>query len=227
MPVTWSVFDLIGPVMIGPSSSHTAGACRLGYMAQAIYGAFEKVEIQLHGSFAAVYEGHCTDLALVAGCLRMRAHDFDLKRSFEVAKERGIEFDIIPTNLGTDLHPNTVKFIFDGNEDRSVTGSSIGGGKAMISHIGKMPIEVSLEHSTILIHTNDSDVSLKSIIQMLEEAGKEVVKIKTGQYKSYTIYAAEVMDWYNAEDVAMFEAVDGVNWVKYVNHISNFVELND
>lgn len=225
MPVTWSVFDLIGPVMIGPSSSHTAGACTLGYMAQAVYGNFKKVDIQLHGSFADVYEGHCTDLALVAGLLRMRPYDFDLRRSFEVAKERGIEFQIIPTNLGSELHPNTVRFIFDDNTDRTIMGSSIGGGKALINYIGKVPLEVSLDHSTILIHTNGRTLLPKKVLDALESIGKEVLKISTGEYKAYTIYAAEVMDWYTPEDLKVFEEMEGVEWVKYVNHLSNYVDI--
>lgn len=227
MVISWSVFDVIGPVMVGPSSSHTAGACRLGYMARAINGKFNKADIYLHGSFAEVYEGHCTDVAILAGLLRMDSHDSRLKDSFQIAQQEGLEYTIIPTDLGEEFHPNTVKLVFDDNEARSVTGSSVGGGKAIINHIGKIPITISLEHSTLIIHFGHGIIKATEVIDEVNKSGKTIVNISTGQYKSNSILAIEVKEWFETEELDHFSKIEGVNWVRFVNHISNFVNLDE
>ncbi len=131
----YSVFDILGPIMIGPSSSHTAGAARLGKEAREIVGEdFKAVKFYLHGSFAQTYKGHGTDRALVAGILGMEPDDDHLKDALNIAKEKGIDVEFIPADLGTDKHPNTVKMVFimkDGTE-KEVMGSSIGGGNVQM-----------------------------------------------------------------------------------------------
>lgn len=131
----YSVFDILGPIMIGPSSSHTAGAARLGKEARAIVGEdFKAVKFYLHGSFAETYKGHGTDRALVAGTLGMEPDDDHLKDALNIAKEKGIDVEFIPADLGTDKHPNTVKMVFimkDGTE-KEIVGSSIGGGNVQM-----------------------------------------------------------------------------------------------
>ena len=131
----YSVFDILGPVMIGPSSSHTAGAARLGKDARDIVGEdFKAVKFYLHGSFAQTYKGHGTDRALVAGILGMEPDDDHLKDALNIAKSKGIEIEFIPEDLGEDKHPNTVKMVFimkDGTE-KEVMGSSIGGGNVQM-----------------------------------------------------------------------------------------------
>lgn len=226
MGVSWSIFDVIGPIMVGPSSSHTAGACRIGFMAQAIYGSFKKVDIYLHGSFAEVYEGHCTDVAILAGVLKMDSHDNRLKDSFKIADEQGIEFNIIPTDLGEDLHPNTVKLVFDDDEKKSVTGSSLGGGKAIINFIGKIPVSISLEHSTLLIGFEHNQIKPTEVIDTIEKIGKNLVAITTGQYKDSSILVIEVKEWFEKTDLQNIAKIPGVNWVRFINHISNFVNLD-
>lgn len=127
----YSIFDILGPIMIGPSSSHTAGAARLGKEALKIVGEdFKSVIFYLHGSFAQTYKGHGTDRALVAGVLGMEPDDDRLRDALDIARDKGIEVEFIPTDLGPSKHPNTVKMVFikeDGSKEE-VTGSSIGGG---------------------------------------------------------------------------------------------------
>lgn len=141
----FSCFDIIGPVMVGPSSSHTAGAVRLGRLARAIAGGLpKKVEVLLHGSFVQTYRGHGTDLALIGGLLGFDTDDVRIRDSFTIAEEQGLTFRLIPTNLGEEFHPNTVKFLittFSG-EIMSVTGASIGGGNVVITHINDDEIEL-------------------------------------------------------------------------------------
>ena len=92
-----SIFDVVGPVMIGPSSSHTAGAARLAFVARQIAGEFTRVSFGLHGSFARTYRGHGTDRALVAGALGLSPQDERLRTSFDIAKERGLQYDFYLT----------------------------------------------------------------------------------------------------------------------------------
>jgi len=153
----YGVFDILGPIMIGPSSSHTAGAARLAKIAAIVSGGkIKKVEFLLHGSFAQTYKGHGTDKALVAGILNMDPWDEDLKRSFDIAAENGIEVKFTETDLG-DVHPNTVKFVItkeDGNITE-VTGSSIGGGNILVFNIDGQNVEFTGERPTILTQHKD------------------------------------------------------------------------
>lgn len=129
-----SIFNVLGPVMIGPSSSHTAGAARLSKEAARIAGGrIKKVSFGLHGSFAKTYKGHATDKALLAGVLGLDEQDENLARSYELADESGLEYEFYTTDLG-EVHENTVKMDFwmqDGHIV-TVTGSSIGGGDIKI-----------------------------------------------------------------------------------------------
>lgn len=153
----YGAFDIIGPIMIGPSSSHTAGAARLAKVAGIVAGGkIKKVEFLLHGSFARTYKGHGTDKALVAGILNMDPWDENLKKSFSIAAKKGIEFKFTETDLGN-VHPNTVKFIIT-KEDGSiteVTGSSIGGGNILIFNIDGQNVEFTGEYPTILTKHKD------------------------------------------------------------------------
>ena len=122
------VFDILGPIMVGPSSSHTAGAARLGKVARAIAGAdIEEVTFYLHGSFAKTYKGHGTDRALVAGILGMEPSDLRLRDSLEIARELGLKIGFKEADLG-DVHPNTVEFIIKGKEGNyELIGSTVFG----------------------------------------------------------------------------------------------------
>lgn len=142
MAVNWSIFDIVGPVMIGPSSSHTAGACRLGLMVNRIFGLPDYVNIHLHGSFAKVYKGHGTDKALVGGILGMDSDDERLVDSFNIAQEKGLEFQFTKGDLGSKYHSNTVKFtVRKNNQLHTIIGSSIGGGNIKIVSIDNVMVD--------------------------------------------------------------------------------------
>ena len=145
MSAEFSCFDIIGPVMVGPSSSHTAGACRLGRLARALADNTPvKVDIILHGSFAQTYKGHGTDLALIGGLLGMDTDDERIKDAEYYAKEAGLEYIIRTDDLGEDRHANTVKFIIINSYGDAFTmmGASLGGGKVMITEINDFPVEI-------------------------------------------------------------------------------------
>ncbi|HAQ41421.1 MAG TPA: L-serine ammonia-lyase, iron-sulfur-dependent, subunit beta [Clostridiales bacterium] len=176
----YGVFDILGPIMIGPSSSHTAGAARLAKVASIIAGGkIIKVEYLLHGSFAQTYKGHGTDKALVAGILNMDPWDENLKRSFDIAKEKGIELKFIETDLG-DVHPNTVKFIItkDDGSITEVTGSSIGGGNILIFNIDGQNVEFTGERPTILTHHRDLPGVISKISSILFEENINIANMR-------------------------------------------------
>lgn len=161
-----SLFDVLGPVMIGPSSSHTAGAAKLARTARTIVGKpFTHVQFGLYGSFQQTYKGHGTDYALVAGILGFREDDERLPQSFELAKKAGITYEFCPIEL-EGAHENTVRITFT-LEDGSlyfVQGSSLGGGRILITNINGLATEFTATSPTILVHQNDlpgvvSDVS--------------------------------------------------------------------
>lgn len=126
-----SAFDVIGPVMVGPSSSHTAGAARIGLLARRLLGGAPlRARLELHGSFAATGRGHATDRALVAGLLGMNSDDAALPEALELAQARGLEVEFAAVDLGDDAHPNTVRIsLLDaGGATLTGTASSLGGG---------------------------------------------------------------------------------------------------
>lgn len=151
-----SVFDIIGPVMVGPSSSHTAGAARIGKMVRTIFSKEPKtIDIYLYESFAKTYRGHGTDIALVGGLLGMEPDDDHLSESLKIAHEKGIEVFFIPQKEAAQ-HPNQVKIVVSDEDDQlSVTGISIGGGNIQITEINDVPVQFAIGQPTFLILYKD------------------------------------------------------------------------
>ena len=147
-----NIFDVIGPVMIGPSSSHTAGAVRLSLLAISILGAWPvKAQIALHGSFAQTYRGHGTDMALLAGLMGWLPDDARIPQAMDFAQKQGLEYAFSTINLGDLTHPNTVYFKLTAADGRQceVIGSSIGGGQVLVTSI-----DVSCRRSLPCIRIN-------------------------------------------------------------------------
>lgn len=182
MPI--SAFDVAGPIMVGPSSSHTAGACKIGQIARAIFsGTPEKATFYLHGSFAEVYQGHATDRALLAGVMRFITADPRLKDAFEIADKKRLKYEFITTDLGGDHHPNTVKIVLQKPGKKiSVIGSSIGGGQIKITHFNDIPIDLDAVtgrfQSMIIGHEGDHK-TLEPLIQKLREWKVPIARQKT------------------------------------------------
>lgn len=155
------VFDIIGPVMIGPSSSHTAGAVRLGLIAGKILGQRPvKVQIGLHGSFAHTYRGHGTDKALVAGIMGFGTDDARIRNALQIAGEKELTYEFTKVNLG-EAHPNTASIALMGNAGRcvKVIGSSIGGGNIIITNIDGYEVELTGRYSTLItVHCDQPGV---------------------------------------------------------------------
>ncbi|MDY3005963.1 L-serine ammonia-lyase, iron-sulfur-dependent subunit beta [Anaerococcus porci] len=177
----YGVFDIIGPVMIGPSSSHTAGAARIAQVAISIVKkGFYRVDFHLHGSFAKTYKGHGTDKALLAGVLGFKPNDKRLRDSFAIAKKEGLEFHFIKDDLGT-VHPNTAKLVFyykDGTTS-SVTGSSIGGGNIEIIEINDVLISYNGKFPTIILKYGEQKGVIYEVSKLLATNNYNIESIKT------------------------------------------------
>jgi len=173
MDRTRSIFDVVGPVMIGPSSSHTAGAVRLGLLARAILGSEPvRARILLHGSFASTGRGHGTDLALVAGLMGMHIDDPGIRDALEAAVGRGIEVLFQDTDLG-DSHPNTARFELEDASGRvlSVTGSSLGGAEVVVTRIDDFDVEITGELPTLVVSHTDRPGVIAGVTAALAEGG--------------------------------------------------------
>lgn len=157
----YSVFDITGPVMVGPSSSHTAGAARLGLVARHLCGEdVKKAVFHMHGSFAETYRGHGTDKALLAGIQGIRYDDERLKQAWELAAAAGMEAEFTPADLG-DVHPNTVRMELTTESGRqfTMTGCSIGGGSVCITELDGVEVTFSGERPILATrHTDEPGV---------------------------------------------------------------------
>mgnify|MGYP000852648419 FL=1 len=166
-----SLFDIIGPIMIGPSSSHTAGAAKLARIAGAFAGGeVVSAEFQLHGSFRETFRGHGTDRALVAGILGLDPHDTGLRTAFDLAAQKGLSYDFIPTDLGM-VHPNTVRFILKTADGRTteVTGSSVGGGEVVITEVNGFEVRFGGNYNTLITRHRDVEGVVAAVTGVLAE----------------------------------------------------------
>ena len=165
------IFDIIGPVMIGPSSSHTAGAARIGRMVREILGdEIVSATITLYGSFAKTGHGHGTDKALVAGLMGYAPDSGTIRDALTIAEERGISirFNVSEEDMG---HPNVAEIFATGKAGKSITvvGRSLGGGRVKITSIGGYPVEITGEEYTLLTRHNDVPGIVADVASVLAE----------------------------------------------------------
>lgn len=175
-----NVFDILGPVMIGPSSSHTAGAARIGLITRALLGKNAvKAHIFLHGSFAKTYKGHGTDKALVAGILGMKTDDERIRFSLDVAKKEGLEVEIETGEL-EDAHPNTAEITLTAADGHTVTlrGSSIGGGNIVVTRVNGMEVSLTGQHTTLIVLHRDAPGTIASVTELMAERGVNICNFR-------------------------------------------------
>ncbi|MBC9783878.1 L-serine ammonia-lyase, iron-sulfur-dependent, subunit beta [Heliobacterium chlorum] len=179
-----NIFDVIGPVMIGPSSSHTAGAVRLGNVALSILGEpVQEASIGLHGSFAQTYQGHGSDLALVAGLLGWSTDDARIPSSFDHAREAGLTVTFHKENLGELAHPNTVRFRLKGRQGVAsvITGSSIGGGRVLVTEVDDFPLEFTGDFATLLVMHHDRPGAITLVTGILSSQGINIAQMRVSR----------------------------------------------
>lgn len=177
-----SILDIIGPVMVGPSSSHTAGACRLGLLARGLVGGTPtRALIELHGSFARTGEGHGTDKAIVGGLMGFRPDDERLRDALDILEREGLDYRFEKTTLGEDVdtHPNTVRITLERGDRRAVMqGSSLGAGRILVTQVDGYPVEVTGNLHTIVLVAEDVKGSVARIAQLLAENDLNIATLR-------------------------------------------------
>lgn len=220
-----SVFDIIGPRMVGPSSSHTAGALRLGLLARAVLGrAPDRARVGLHGSFATTYRGHGTDRAVAAGLLGMAPDDPRIPRSLEVARDEGLEVSFEPADLGPDAHPATLAFELEAGDERAtMVGSSVGGGSVQVTSVNGRPVDLSGKYDTLIVLARDIPGTTAAITRLLAEedvniAFLEVSREKRGREATMLIQADHPIADRVVERIQVFE------WVRYARRLGKVTD---
>ena len=175
-----NIFDIVGPVMVGPSSSHTAGAVRIGFVARKLLGEpVKKAELLLYGSFLATGKGHGTDRALIAGLLGMQPDDERVPISFEEAINAGMQFSFGEANL-KDAHPNSVVLLLTGlsGKEIEIIGASLGGGRMKICKIDGYEANFCAEYPTLIVQNLDQPGCVATVTTMLSERGINIATLQ-------------------------------------------------
>lgn len=176
-----SVFDVIGPNMVGPSSSHTAGAASIALLAKKMIGEdIAMVKFTLYGSFAKTYRGHGTDRALVGGMLGFETDDIRIRDSFSIAKEKGLVFEFVCSNNDEDVHPNTVDMEIVSVSGRYlvVRGESLGGGKVRLTRINGVKVQFTGEYHALIIMQRDYPGVVAGITSVLSNYNVNIAYLR-------------------------------------------------
>lgn len=183
--MSMSVFEIIGPPMVGPSSSHTAGVCRIGWAARELLGSTpETARIGLHGSLFATGQGHGTDQAIVAGLLGFPPDDTRLKDSFAFAESAGLHFEIRGVDLGAQAHPNSLSLDLErGGTRLKLLAASVGGGSILIQQIDPFSVEIRGTLETLVLWHDDTAGFLARVTAVLACAEINVASIRTSRYE--------------------------------------------
>ncbi|MDO4668983.1 MAG: L-serine ammonia-lyase, iron-sulfur-dependent subunit beta [Butyricicoccus pullicaecorum] len=212
------IFDIIGPVMIGPSSSHTAGACRLGRVARKILADRPiKARIGLCGSFAQTYRGHGTDKALIAGILDMHTYDPRLRNALTLAESEGLEYEFYLTTL-SGAHPNTAIIELTGKNGNTchITGASIGGGNIIVTNINGLDVQFTGQYNTLIVLHKDTRGIFAAVTNTMAYSGANIGNFRLSRPQK------------GGEAVMTIE-VDGdvsdsmINWLRELQHITGVV----
>lgn len=180
-----NAFNIIGPIMVGPSSSHTGGAVRIGKIAHTLMKEeIKTANITLYGSFSETYKGHGTDKALIAGIMGMSPDDTGIRNSLLIAEEKGLIISI-ETSKQMPQHPNTVKIELEGagGEKVSVKGSSVGGGNIVITEINSMKVNINCQNATFIILHRDLPGAIACATKTIAENGYNVSNIMVTREK--------------------------------------------
>lgn len=187
-----SVFDVLGPNMIGPSSSHTAGAAIIAYLAQKMIAPpLRRADFRLYGSFAKTYRGHGTDRALLGGILGFSADDERIRDSFAQAEARGLDYSFTPDETETDVHPNTVEIRMENAAGRVMTvrGESLGGGKVRIVGINGVKVDFTGEYNALIVVQRDKPGVVAHITKTLSDRDVNIAFMRLfREQKGHTAY---------------------------------------
>ena len=180
-----NIFDMMGPVMVGPSSSHTAGAARIGNMGRTLLGEeVARADIGLHGSFAETGFGHGTDRALLAGLLGMKADDLRIPNAYEEANRAGMAYSFRTVEL-RDAHPNTALLELTGKSGKKLTlqAASIGGGAIVVNKIDGIDVNFTGDFNTLIVRNQDESGSVAAITSILSQVHINVANMSVNRHR--------------------------------------------
>lgn len=216
-----NLFDILGPVMVGPSSSHTAGAVRIGRMARRLLGENTPrlAQITLSGSFAATGHGHGTDRALIAGLLGMQPDDERIAVSFSIAQEEGMGFVFSHENLPGE-HPNTARLELTAHSGKtlSMTASSLGGGRIMVVEMNGLRVSFSGDLPTLIVQNRDQPGHVRDVTTMLAMSSVNIATLNL--YRDYpggnAVMIIETDKAVPEEGIRLLLDINGINGVTFV-----------
>lgn len=215
-----SIFDVVGPVMVGPSSSHTAGAVRLGALARAVLGApVVSADVTLHGSFASTGRGHGTDLAITAGLLGLTPDDTRIADASSLAAAQGLRVRFSDGDLG-DVHPNTVEMRLDpgSGECVLVRGSSLGAGEVEVTLIDDFPVRMAGELPTLAVVHHDQPGVVAAVSARLAARPHNIASMQVSRERrgARALMLIETDEPVSAEVAAGIAELDGVLAVRVI-----------
>ncbi len=216
-----NLFDILGPVMVGPSSSHTAGAVRIGLMARRLLGEEtpQIARITLSGSFAATGQGHGTDRALIAGLLGMQTDDERIPVSFDVAREMGMGFAFSRMNLSGE-HPNTARVDLTAKDGKtlSMTASSLGGGRIMVVEMNGLRVSFSGDLPTLIVQNRDQPGHVRDVTSLLADHSVNIATLHL--YRDYpggnAVMIIETDKTVPQEIIDILRCINGITGVTFV-----------
>ena len=216
-----NIFDILGPIMVGPSSSHTAGAVRIGLIARRLLGGQPATaKITLSGSFAATGTGHGTDRALVAGLLGMKPDDIRIPDSFALAVEQGLAFTFDKTEL-KEAHPNTaiLQLSTAGGRELEVQASSLGGGRIMVNKLDGINVNFNGDSPTLIVHNLDQPGHVAEVTSMLSHKSVNIatMQLYRNHRGGYAVMVIETDQDIPAEALRWLSRLEGVIKVTYLN----------
>ena len=213
------IFDILGPVMVGPSSSHTAGAVRIGNMARTLLGGEVKTaHIFLYGSFAETGKGHGTDRALVAGLLGMKPDNLEIPNSFELAREKGLQFDFGTAEL-REAHPNTAVLELESTRGDSlkIQAASTGGGRIRVDRLNDVDVSFTGMYHTLIIRSRDISGELADVAKRLSDGRVNIANMSLCRSRrgGNVLMVIEVDQKVSAEVRRSIEELSGVDHLTY------------
>lgn len=216
-----NIFDILGPVMVGPSSSHTAGAVKIGYICRKLLGEdIINAKILLHGSFLATGKGHGTDRALIAGLLGMLPDDTRIPNSFEIAKESNLTFEFGSIML-RDVHPNSVELTITSGTGREleIIASSLGGGIIKICKIDGLEANFSGDYPTLIVHNIDQPGHVTEVTSMLAHKSVNIATMQLYRDRrgGNAVMIIECDQEVPEDSIRWLERLEGINKVTYLN----------
>lgn len=219
-----SVFDMIGPIMIGPSSSHTAGVVRIARAAiQILGGQPESAEITFYNSFARTYEGHGSDRAILAGLMDFKTDDKRIKDAIELAGQAGIKYHFRSVGNASTFHPNSIRLVLKkGNREVEVLGESKGGGIINIAEVNGFKADFSASLHTVIIFAGDVKGAIAFIANVLAQDDCNIATMSVSR-KGKNDMACQVIEMDSGIRPVTFEYLKSLGWVKEVIYIPDIV----